>query len=75
MPTKSITVKVIPNARKASVTQEGDILKVKVTAPAVDGKANQAVIEVLAEHFKVRKSAVTIKRGETSRNKVIEINI
>jgi uncharacterized protein (TIGR00251 family) len=68
-----ITVKVVPNARKARVKEEQGRLKVYVTAPAVEGKANAALIETLAEHFKVRKSAIAIVRGETSREKVVDI--
>jgi uncharacterized protein (TIGR00251 family) len=68
-----ITVKVVPNARKAKVKEEQGRLKVWVTAPAVEGKANAALIETLAEHFKVRKSAIAIVRGETSREKVVDI--
>jgi uncharacterized protein (TIGR00251 family) len=68
-----ITVKVVPNARKAQVKEEQGRLKVWVTAPAVEGKANAALIETLAEHFKVRKSAIAIVRGETSREKVVDI--
>jgi uncharacterized protein (TIGR00251 family) len=73
MPVKTIAVKVTPNARKAGVTLEGSVLKVKVTAPAVDGKANSALIEVLAKYFNVRKSAIAIIRGETSRTKVVQV--
>lgn len=68
-----IDVKVVPNARQAKVKEEQGRLKVYVTAPAVDGKANAALIETLAEHFHVRKSAIAIVRGETSREKVVEI--
>lgn len=68
-----IKIKVIPNAKKNEVV-EGDIFKVYVHAPPVDGKANKAVVTVLSEYFKVRKSAVRIIRGEKSKGKVVEIN-
>lgn len=74
-----ISVKVIPNAKQNEVVDDAfdllgaRILKVKVNQPPEDGKANKAVIELLAEYFKVRKSAVSIIAGETSRNKIIEI--
>jgi uncharacterized protein (TIGR00251 family) len=70
-----ITVKVVPNAKQPQVKEEQGRLKVYVTAPPVDGKANEAVIETLAAHYKVRKSAVTIVRGETSREKVVDIDL
>ena len=74
-----ISIKVIPNAKQNEVVDDSvdllgaRILKIKVNQPPEDGKANKAVIEVLAEYFKVRKSAVSIIYGETSRNKIIEI--
>jgi uncharacterized protein len=71
---KKITVRIIPNARKKAVIEEDGLLKAYVTAPAVDGKANAALILLLAEHFKVRKSDIEILRGEKSRNKLIGIN-
>ncbi len=70
----SITVKLHPRARKNAVTGEvGDALKVSLTAPPVDGKANQACIEFFAELLKVPRSSVTIASGQTSRRKVIRV--
>ena len=74
-----ISVKVIPNAKQNEVVDDSvdllgaRILKVKVNQPPEDGKANKAVIELLAEYFKIRKSAVSIIAGDFSRNKIIEI--
>ena len=51
----------------------GDALKLTLTAPPVDGKANQAVIEFFADLFDIPRSSVTIASGETSRNKVVRI--
>jgi len=70
---KLINIRVITNARKNEVIPEGDGFKVRVTAPPIEGRANQAVIELLAEYFKVRKSAIKIIRGEKSKNKIVEI--
>ncbi len=69
-----LNVRVIPNAKKRNVTREEDRLKVRVEAPAVDGKANSAVIETLAKFFSVKRSRIKIVKGEKSREKVIEIN-
>lgn len=69
-----INVKVIPNAKKSRIINEEGGLKVYITAPAVDGKANKALIELLAEHFVVRKSDAKIIKGERSRDKIVEIN-
>jgi len=66
---KVIEIKVVPNAKKNQFKNG----KVYLTAPAVEGKANRALIEFLAEHFDVKKSQVRIIRGLKSRNKVIQI--
>jgi len=68
-----IDVKVIPGARKNLIKQEGGMWKVHLSAPAVDGKANKALIVLLAEHFKVRKSQIEIIKGLKSRRKTINI--
>ena len=65
-------VKIHPRAKKNAITgQIGDALKVSLTAPPVDGKANQACIEFFANLLKVARSSVSIAAGQTSRNKVI----
>jgi uncharacterized protein (TIGR00251 family) len=74
---KGITfaIRVHPRARKNAITGVvGDALKLAITAPPVDGKANQAVIEFFAELFAIPRSSVTIASGETSRNKVVRIS-
>jgi uncharacterized protein (TIGR00251 family) len=68
-----IQVKVKPNSRTEEVSQESDSFIVKVKEPAREGKANQAVIKLLAEHFGVPKSRVTILSGFSSKNKVVEV--
>jgi uncharacterized protein (TIGR00251 family) len=68
-----IQVKVKPNSKTQEVNQEGNSFTVKVKEPAKEGKANQAVIRSLAEHFSISKSQVKILSGFRSRNKVIEI--
>jgi uncharacterized protein (TIGR00251 family) len=68
-----VSVLVVPNAGRNGVVEEEDHLKVYVRAPPVKGKANEAVIEVLAEFFGVKKSDIRIISGERSREKVVEI--
>ena len=68
-----IQVKVKPNSKIQEVSQEGNSFAVKVKEPAREGRANQAVIKLLAEHFGVPKSQVRILSGLTSKNKVIEV--
>src|ERR1700730_15753890 len=71
----AFAVKVHPRARKNAITgTTGDALKLSLTAPPVDGKANQAVIEFFADIFKIPRSSVTITSGQTSRVKVICIS-
>ena len=68
----SITIKVHPRAKKNAITGElGDALKVSLTTPPIDGRANEACIEFFAKLLKVPRSSVTIASGQTSRNKVI----
>ena len=69
-----IELKVVPNAKAEKIVPDGAGYKVYLCAPAVDGKANARLIEFLADHCHVRKSAVSIVRGQTSRRKVIEID-
>ena len=68
-----IQVKVKPNAKTEEVSQEGDSFIVKVKEPPREGKANQAVIKLLAQHFGVAKSRVRILSGLKSKNKVVEV--
>jgi uncharacterized protein len=71
----TFAVKVHPRARKNAITGVvGDALKLALTAPPVDGKANQAVIEFFADLFAIPRSSVTIASGETSRNKIVRIS-
>ena len=68
----SFAVKVHPRAKKNAITGElGDALKVSLTAPPTDDRANQACTEFFAKLLKVPRSSVTIASGQTSRNKVI----
>ena len=70
----TFAIKVQPRARKNAVVGTlGDALKVSLTAPPVDGKANQVCIDFFAKLLKVPRSSVTIAAGQTSRNKVIRI--
>jgi uncharacterized protein (TIGR00251 family) len=70
----SFAIKVHPRARRNAITgMVGGALKLALTAPPVDGKANQAVIEFFADLFAIPRSSVTIASGETSRNKVVRI--
>ena len=70
----TFAVKVHPRARKNGITGEvGDALKLSLTSPPVDGKANAACIEFFAKLLKVPRGSVTIASGVASRNKVIRV--
>jgi hypothetical protein len=69
-----ISVKVKPNARKNEVKQiDANNFVVSVTVPPVEGKANEKVVELLAEYFGKSKKCITILRGITGKIKIVEI--
>jgi uncharacterized protein len=71
----TLAVKVIPNAPRNEVAGWlGDALKVKVHAPPVEGRANEALCEFLADTLGVPRRAVSVLRGDTSRQKVVRID-
>lgn len=70
----SIAVRVVPGARKSEIAGlMGDRLRIRLQAPAVEGKANVELQRFVAVVFGVRRSAVTILRGEHARDKTILI--
>ncbi|MBF0486079.1 MAG: DUF167 domain-containing protein [Candidatus Omnitrophica bacterium] len=75
MALKTISLKVTPGAKKNFFKEEGGVVKVYLTSPPVEGKANQALVEFLAEHYGVRRSQISIIKGLKTRNKVINIEV
>ncbi len=72
--TVTFSVRVQPRASKDEIASEmGGALKVRLRAPAVEGRANEALVEFLAELLKTPRSAVRILSGERSRTKRMEI--
>jgi len=75
-----ISIKVITHAKKSEVVADdidlfgARILRVRISQPPEDGKANKALIELLADYFKVKKNSLRIIAGEKSTHKVVEIN-
>ena len=71
----TFAVRVHPRARKNAVTGTlGDALKLSLTAPPAQGRANDACIEFLAEVLRLPRSSITIAAGHTSRNKVVRVS-
>jgi len=65
---------VAPNAKIDKVVgAHGDAIKIKLRAPAVEGKANRALMGFLAEKLRIPERAISLERGEKSRAKVIRI--
>ena len=70
----TLTLHIQPGAKKTEVAGEhGDALKIRLAAPPVDGKANAALIAFVADRLGLAKSAVSLKSGQTSRRKVLEV--
>ena len=70
----TFAVKVHPRAKKNAITGElGNALKLSLTTPPVEGRANEACIEFFAKLLKVPRSSVTIASGQSSRNKIIRV--
>ena len=69
-----IKIKLIPrSSRNQIMGRDGDTFKVKVTSPPVDGKANKALIELLARKFRVSRGNIEITSGKSSRMKSVRI--
>ncbi len=74
MPACTLELKTIPNAPRDEIAGWlGDALKVKVHAPALEGRANDALLEFLADKLGVHRRDVTLVRGDKSRHKVVRI--
>lgn len=74
MPACTLEVKTIPNAPRDEIAGWlGDALKVKVHAPALEGRANDALLEFLADKLGVHRRDVILVRGDKSRHKVVRI--
>ncbi|MDE3091384.1 MAG: YggU family protein [Chloroflexota bacterium] len=70
----TLSVKAVPRASKNQIVgREGDAIKIRLNAPPVDGKANDALIAFLADLLRVRRAQIEIVTGQTSRHKVVRI--
>lgn len=70
----TLTLHIQPGAKKTEFAGlHGDALKIRLAAPPVDGKANEALVKFIAETLGLARSAVYLKSGQTSRRKVLEV--
>jgi uncharacterized protein len=70
----TFSVRVHPRARKDALTgTHGDALKLSLTAPPVEGRANEAVVDFFAAVLRLPRSSITIAAGQTSRNKLVRV--
>lgn len=70
-----LQIRISPNASKNEIIKSEDVVKVKITAQPVDGKANKALVEFLSKQFKVPKTSIEIIKGETSKDKTLLIKV
>jgi uncharacterized protein (TIGR00251 family) len=71
----TFAVRLHPRAKKNAITGTlGDALKISLTAPPLEGRANHACIEFLSDLLKLPRSSITIAAGQASRNKLIRIS-
>ena len=68
-----VRLKISPNSSKNQIIIDGDIIKLKITAQPIEGKANKAVIEYLSKLLKTPKTSIEILKGDTSKEKTIFI--
>jgi uncharacterized protein (TIGR00251 family) len=70
-----VTIRVQPRASRSEIVgRHGDAIRVRLTSPPVDGAANAALIELLAQAFGVARGSIKIVSGATSRTKVVDID-
>lgn len=71
----TLTLHIQPGARTTELAGlHGDALKIRLAAPPVDGKANAALIDFIANRLGIARSAVRLKSGQSSRRKVLEVS-
>lgn len=67
-------VRVTPRAKHSGLSIEGQRLRVRLSAPPTDGKANRELVKLLAQRFAVAKTAITVRSGARSRDKTVAVS-
>ncbi|MBC7320171.1 DUF167 domain-containing protein [bacterium] len=70
-----ITVRVKPNSAKQNIRVEDNIYIVSLNSPPLEGKANEELVEVLADYFNTSKSKIKIISGHKSKTKIVDIKM
>ncbi len=68
-----IDIKIIPGAKEDKIIEENGVIKVRLKAKPIEGKANKYLISYLSKKLKIPKSKISIIKGEKSREKLLEI--
>jgi uncharacterized protein len=69
-----LRLRIVPNAKRSEVMgPHGDAIKLKIAAPALEGKANEELVQFLTEKLGVPRRSVTLVSGEKSRDKIVAI--
>lgn len=71
---KTFNIRVTPHAKQNKVVENGDVLRVYTTVAPENGRANDAVVELLSEHLGIPKSRIKIIKGLTGRDKVVTVD-
>ena len=71
---KIFNVRVTTRAKQNKVVENGDVLRVYVTCIPENGRANEAVIDLLSDYFKIAKSRIQIIKGLTARDKIVTVD-
>lgn len=74
VPGTVFTLRVTPRARRNSIVVQDGVLRIHVTAPPEDGKANKVVLKLLAKALRVAPSRLTLMRGDTGRDKLVRLD-
>jgi uncharacterized protein (TIGR00251 family) len=70
----TLTIKIVPRAQKNQIAGiEGDALKIRLNAPPVEGKANDALVEFLAKTLGIARAQIEIVAGHTARRKIVRV--
>ena len=74
MAAKILKIKIIPNSKINKIVEEKeDWLKIKLTAPAHEGKANEALMNFLSQEYKIAKNKIQLVSGQKSRDKTVKL--